>query len=99
MSLQNLPVDKIKKILIENGVAFAAIFGSYAKNKATPKSDVDILVKFNVRERKSLFDIIGIKQELEELLNKNVDLVTFNALSKYIKNEVLHSMSPIYESE
>jgi hypothetical protein len=97
MSLQNLPVDKIKKVLIENGVSFAAIFGSHAKGTATPQSDVDILIEYKKDAAPGLFKFIGLAQHLEDILGKKVDLVTKDALNKYVKNEVLSSMQPFYD--
>lgn len=97
MSLQNLPIDKIKQILIRNGVSFAAIFGSYAKDEATSKSDIDFLIEYEKNKTPGLFGFIGLAHELEDSLDKKVDLVTRNGLNKDIKDEVLKTMQIIYE--
>lgn len=97
MSLQNLSLDKIKQILISNGVSFAAVFGSYAKGVDTPKSDVDILIEYEKNKAPGLFGFIGLAHELEDLLDKKVDLVTKNGLNKDIEDEVLKTMQVIYE--
>lgn len=89
---------QLKQRLLANDVVFAALFGSYAKGGVTSKSDIDILIKYRYGADKTLFDLIGLRQELEELLHKKVDLVTMGALNKYIKNEVLGSMKIIYEA-
>ncbi|NIJ50946.1 nucleotidyltransferase family protein [Dyadobacter arcticus] len=54
-----------------------ALFGSYAKNDATPNSDVDILVEFLTPVG---FEFIDLAIELEDLLNQKVDLVSKKGL-------------------
>lgn len=50
-----------------------AIFGSYARNEATPDSDVDILVEFS---QPVGMQFLELAYELEQLLQKPVDLVS-----------------------
>ena len=69
------------------GVTRLAIFGSRARGDARPNSDFDILV--TVGEHTSLLDIIAIKQDLEDLLSSTVHVVTEDANSPYIREEVL----------
>jgi uncharacterized protein len=47
------------------------IFGSYARDEATDDSDIDIFVKM----KPSLFDMVAIKEQIEEDLNKKVDII------------------------
>lgn len=54
-----------------------ALFGSYADGTATEDSDVDIMVEFN---RPVGFEFIDLSIELENLLQKPVDLVTRQAV-------------------
>lgn len=78
----NLPFLKEKYHVEQLG-----IFGSFAKDEQNEKSDVDILVKFE--SPIGFFDFIRLEKFLSETLNKNVDLVTENALKPAIKNYVL----------
>ncbi len=55
-----------------------AIFGSYSDGTATEKSDIDIMVEFT---QPVGFEFIDLSIELEELLQKRVDLVTRQAVS------------------
>lgn len=64
-----------------------AIFGSVARGEATADSDVDLLVDFE--EGTDLLDQVGLKLELEELLNRRVHVVTPGSLNKYIRDTVL----------
>jgi predicted nucleotidyltransferase len=47
------------------------LFGSYAKDRATSDSDIDIFVKM----KPSLFDMVAIKEQIEQDLDKKVDIV------------------------
>ncbi|PTB83418.1 nucleotidyltransferase [Sulfurovum lithotrophicum] len=47
------------------------IFGSYARNEATQESDIDIFVKM----KPDLFKLVGLKQQIEEDLQKKVDVI------------------------
>ena len=54
-----------------------ALFGSYADGTATANSDIDILVEFN---QPVGFEFIDLAIELEDILQKRVDLVTRQAI-------------------
>ncbi len=86
---------KIISILIKHGIKKILVFGSYARNEATPKSDLDLIVEFP--EGTSLLDHVGIEIELSESLNMKIDLLSRNGISPYIKNQVLKEAIVIYE--
>ena len=71
---------KVKKI---------GIFGSYAKEQGTKESDIDILVAFS--EPIGL-EFIELKEYLEFILGKKVDLVTEGALKPQIKDKILREV-------
>lgn len=56
------------------GVTGLSLFGSVARNEASPGSDVDILVEF--AGSTTFLGYMGVKETLEELLGRPVDLVT-----------------------
>ena len=69
------------------GVSSLFLFGSVARNEATPQSDVDLLVEF---ERSiGLFEFIGLQQNLESILGCKVDLGTKRSLKLKVKDKVL----------
>ena len=47
------------------------LFGSYARDEATENSDIDIFVKM----KPSLFDMVAIKEQIENDLDRKVDIV------------------------
>lgn len=78
---------KITSILKKNGVKKAALFGSFARGEAKKKSDIDLLIEF--KGKKSLFDLVGLKIELEESTGRSVDLVTYASLHPLLKERIL----------
>lgn len=65
------------------------VFGSYSRGEETPESDIDIYVEFNgpVGWKFSL-----LKDFLEKILDKKVDLATKNALRPQMKDTILHEV-------
>ena len=64
----------IVPLLRDGGVIEASVFGSFTRGEVQPDSDLDLLVRY--RENVSLFDVSGLKYELEKLLGIKVDLVS-----------------------
>jgi predicted nucleotidyltransferase len=77
----------ISPILLDHGIKKAGIFGSYVRNEAKEDSDIDILVEIDADI--SLLDFVGIKLEIEDKLNKKVDLVEYKTLKPRIKDRIL----------
>lgn len=77
------------------GVKSLALFGSTARNEATPDSDLDFLVEFEGAA--TLDGYMGLKFFLEDLFDKNVDLVTRRSLKPQITEKVLEEA--IYVTE
>jgi len=68
-------------------VASLSLFGSVARDEATVKSDVDILVTFV--QTPGIFSFLELKEYLENILQCSVDLVTRNALKKQFREQIL----------
>jgi len=79
---------KILPILKKNGVMRAGIFGSYARGEQTENSDIDILVEFE--GKKSLLDLAGLKIEIEDSTNREVDILTYKSLHHLLKKIILN---------
>jgi len=65
------------------------IFGSYVRGEASEESDVDILVEFYEPIGWEFFDL---KETLEEILGKKVDIVTMKALKPQLRNKFLNEV-------
>ena len=69
--------DKIREL---------GLFGSFASYSNTNKSDIDIFLKL---EPARMFDLIGIKEDLEKLLHKKVDIVVIRkSMNSYLKRQI-----------
>lgn len=85
---------KINPILKRHGVKRAAVFGSYARGEQHKRSDIDILIQYKYDD-KSLLDLIGLENELTEVLGKKVDLLTYNSIYHRLKGRILKDQKVI----
>ncbi len=74
--------------LHQRGARSLAVFGSLARGDATPASDIDVLVEFD--RPVGLFEFIRLKNYLEELTGRRVDLVTPDALRPVMRAAILN---------
>lgn len=65
------------------------LFGSYAREEADEQSDLDILVEFEPGAQVGLFEFARLRRRLCELLGRDVDLVTRDALRPEMKDQIL----------
>lgn len=70
-----------------HGARRVRVFGSAARGSAAPDSDLDLLV--DLAPDRGLLDLVAIKQDLEDLLGRHVDVVTEASLSPYLRAAVL----------
>jgi hypothetical protein len=69
------------------GVKSLALFGSCARGEMHKDSDIDILVEFD--RSIGLFEFIRLKNFLEDLLKRPVDLTTPDALKRQLRERIL----------
>lgn len=70
----------------EFGIVRLGVFGSIARDQASEASDVDIVIEL---EQPDLLAMIGVKQELEELLHLPTDVVRYRAaMNPYLKRRI-----------
>lgn len=96
MKLSNRNIDLLIKYFEDKPVFKAYLFGSFARDESNPNSDIDILVELDYSKPIGL-EFFQMQLDIEELLNKKVDLVTEKALSKYIRPYVDIDKVLIYE--
>lgn len=85
---------KCREVFENYDIDFCYLFGSYAKNKATPSSDVDLLICSNITGIK----YFGLVEELRVALHKKVDALDINQLNNNPKllQEILKEGIKIY---
>ena len=91
-----------KKVLplLKPYISRMAIFGSTVRGEATKKSDIDLLIRLkpsNARPKLGLFKLMEIEEVLHQKLGCEVDLVTEDSLSPYIRPYVEKEQVVIYE--
>lgn len=70
--------DQVLAIASRHRASRVRLFGSAARGEDRPDSDIDLLVDFD--EDSSLFDLMRMTRELEELLGRAVDVVSAGGL-------------------
>ena len=89
-------IDKIIGCLKTKPVKKAFLFGSVARGDDDNSSDVDILVELDYSKPMGL-GFVKMKLELEDLLQRKVDVLTSNSLSRYIRPYIDEEKVLIYE--
>jgi len=69
------------------------IFGSVARGEDKPGSDIDLLVDF--APEASLLDLVGLQQDAEALLGRQVDVVTPDGVSPFLREQILADARPL----
>jgi predicted nucleotidyltransferase len=83
----------IKRIAAEHGARNVRVFGSVARGEVGPDSDLDVLVRFE--SGRSLLDLIGLQQDLSDLLGCKVDVVSEGGISPYLNDDILGEAIPL----
>jgi uncharacterized protein len=90
--------DKILVIQYFSGkpVRRVYIFGSYARNEADEKSDIDIMVELDYSKHIGM-NFFSYHEDLEHILHRKVDVIIADGVSKHIKPHIDKDKILIYE--
>ena len=75
----------------------AYLFGSFSRNEGRKDSDVDLLVVFDKTTPLGLFKLSQMNIDLENILNRKVDLVSEGSLKDYVAKSIENDKILIYE--
>ena len=82
----NLLHDFKKKNSDKYGIENIGIFGSFSKDRAKSNSDIDIVIETS---KVDLFMLVHLKEELEKLFNRNVDIIRYRErMNQYLKKHI-----------
>ncbi len=71
---------------VQYGILALGVFGSVARAEVKEESDIDVVVKL---KKQDLFNMIGIKQDLEEILHTHVDVISYREkMNAFLKNRI-----------
>jgi uncharacterized protein len=91
----DLPLDRIAEICRRYGVTELAVFGSAVRDDFGPDSDIDFL--YVLSEDSTLgWEIVDLRDELQEAVGRDVDIVPKNYLHWVIRDRVLAEAEVIY---
>ncbi|GAV22217.1 nucleotidyltransferase family protein [Carboxydothermus pertinax] len=89
MEDKNFIINKLlenKNLLKTYHVSKIGLFGSFVRNKASQTSDIDLLIDFD--EPITIFQFVELKNDLERLFKRKVDLGTFAAVKPAIRDKI-----------
>jgi predicted nucleotidyltransferase len=96
MELKEILKEKRREILllaVRHGATNVRVFGSVARGEADAASDLDVLV--DLEPGRSLLDLGGLLMDLQQLLGREVDVVTVRGLRPRIRERVLQEAVPL----
>jgi hypothetical protein len=85
--------DEILGYAASHGARNVRVFGSTARREAGDRSDVDLLVE--MEPGSSLLDLVGLWQDLEDLLGADVDVVSDAGLSPHLRERIHAEAVPL----
>ena len=85
--------NDILRIAMSHGARNIRVFGSAARGEDLPDSDLDLLVEMDAG--RSLLDLIALGQDLEELLERKVDVLTDTSVHPAIRPRILADARPL----
>ena len=92
--------EKERHILIQffsnKPVLKVYVFGSYSRSEAREDSALDLLVELDYSQPIGL-SFVKMKLDLEHMLHKRIDFVSYKAVSRYILPYINHEKKLIYE--
>jgi hypothetical protein len=97
-----IPSEKIADYCRRWKITELALFGSALRDDFNPESDIDVLVTFDTDAHWTLFDMVGMQEELKDIFGRDVDLVSRRGIESsqnYLRRkEILSSAKVIHLS-
>jgi predicted nucleotidyltransferase len=78
--------EEILRIAANHGARNVRVFGSVARGEDRSDSDLDLLVE--MEDERSLLDLVGLEQDLEELLERKVDVLTDESIHPALRQRI-----------
>jgi predicted nucleotidyltransferase len=96
----DIPQRKIRKFCKKYDIKEIALFGSALSGEIKEESDIDLLITFQDNSNHTVFDLVRMKQELQQIFKCKIDLVSKRGIESsrnYIrKNAILDSAEIVY---
>jgi predicted nucleotidyltransferase len=92
----NVPMQELVDLCHRYHVRELALFGSVLRDDFRDDSDIDVLVEFEPGALIGLYEHFDLREHLERLLGRKVDLVSKRGLNPMIRDEVITSAQVLY---
>jgi predicted nucleotidyltransferase len=96
LGIVDIVIPKHARLLVAlqaNKARNPRVFGSVARSEATKDSDLDLLVDFD--SGASVYDHIGLLNDLQRIFGRNVDVAEPSGLHWLIRPQVLFEAAPV----
>ena len=90
-------IPRIQRFFAKQPVNRAYLFGSCSRGEETPDSDIDIMIDLDKSKPIGLFQYVNMKLDLQDLLQREVDLVETNELLSFAKESANRDKMLMYE--
>lgn len=80
-------IEDNKSKINDFGASRLGLFGSFIRNQQTESSDIDLLVEFQTG-KKTYKNLVHLSYFLQDITNREVQLVTWMGLADFVKKEV-----------
>jgi hypothetical protein len=80
----------------EMGATSLYVFGSIMRGEATSASDLDVFIDYDRDSKFNAFDLVGIKQFLEQELGVDVDITTRDGLHPMLRADIEQSAVQVF---
>ena len=91
--------EAIENASFKEDIQKVSLFGSHLHGDAKEDSDVDVLVEFTPESHVGLFKYVEIQNTIEDHIQKKVDLLTPEGLSKFFRDDIISEAELIYERQ
>ena len=91
-----IPDRVVEEFCDRHGIRRLALFGSALRDDFRDDSDIDVLVEFRPGQVPGMLALAGMELELGELLGREVELRTYEDLSRYFRDRVRASARELY---
>jgi len=88
--------ERLAAFCRRRGIVRLSLFGSVLRDDFGPESDVDVLIELDPEAGVGLFEFVDMKDELSDLLGREVDLHTPASLSHHFREQVTASAETAY---
>lgn len=85
MGIADSIAEKLRCYCRTHGIKAMYLFGSYAREEATPFSDIDLLIELEKGLQISYLDLLVMKSDLEGITGTRIDLVEQDAIENPIR--------------